>query len=56
MMYENDPLGRFPDDESVEKAKTENPDGDYEENDVELEDGSDDLVSPDADEGVDNLE
>lgn len=55
-MYENDPLGKDKEKEEPKNLGTENPEGDYEENDVELEDGSDDLVSPDADEGVDNLE
>ena len=55
-MYENDPLGKDREDEDSRNSGTENPEGDYDENDVELEDGNDDLVSPDADEGVDNLE
>jgi hypothetical protein len=56
MMYEHDPLGKEREKEQPTNNGNENPEGDYEENDVELEDGSDDLVSPDADEGVDNLE
>jgi len=56
MTHENDPLGKDREKEDQKNTSTENPEGDYEENDVELEDGSDDLASPDADEGVDNLE
>lgn len=56
MIYEYDPLGKDQEKEDIQRRNTENPDGDYEENGVELEDGSDDLVPPDADEGVDNLE
>ena len=55
-MYEYDPLGKDQEKEDPKREDTQNPEGDYEENGVELEDGSDDLVSPDADEGVDNLE
>lgn len=55
-MYEYDPLGKDREKDDSRNKSTENPEGDYEENNVELEDGSDDLASPDADEGVDNLE
>jgi len=56
MIYEYDPLGKDRKNEDRGNEGTENHEGDYEENGVELEDGSDDLVSPDAEEGVDNLE